>query len=282
MARYLVTGGCGFIGSHLCDQLVSEGHEVLILDDLSSGFRENPPHQAKFTEGTICDEAVVESLFAKGLDGCFHLAAIASVAKSETHWVETHYVNAHGTAVIFAAAAKHKVPVVYASSAAIYGDNPNLPLKETEPHKPLSAYAADKISNEHNARVAHFIHNIPTMGLRFFNVYGPRQDPKSPYSGVISIFIDKLLSDKSPEIHGDGQQSRDFVFVKDVVACLDLSMKHIQMHPETSNVLNVCTGRSNTIAAKGLWPHSRRGYKGISWECREAGEGSQVPSQDRT
>jgi UDP-glucose 4-epimerase len=245
MAHYLITGGCGFIGSHLADSLIEDNHSVTILDDLSTGKRENAPSKAQVVIGDARDYNIVEQLF-HGIDGCFHLAAIASVEKSITHWKETHTVNATATVNIFQAASrqKNKVPVVYASSAAVYGNNPNIPLSEREMPAPLTAYGVDKLSCDLNARIAWEVHHIPTIGLRPFNIYGPRQDPKSPYSGVISIFADKISNNQTVTIYGSGKQVRDFVYVADAVKVFRASMANLQ---EGHNIINICTGNATSI-----------------------------------
>ena len=175
--------------------------------------------KAEFVEGDIRDKKIIKDII-KTVDGCFHLAAIASVDMSVKKWSETHETNLTGTINIFEAIAKREdgvIPVVYASSAAIYGDNASVPLCESVQPSPLTPYGADKLSCELHARIAHLIHNVPSIGMRFFNVYGPRQDPKSPYSGVISIFIEKILNDQPITIFGDGTQTRDFVYVLSLI-----------------------------------------------------------------
>jgi len=180
-----------------------------------------------------------------GVAGCFHLAAIASVERGVREWRETHRVNLSAfVALLDAARARGGLPVVYASSAAVYGSHEELPLAETAPTRPLSAYGADKLGCELQARVAGAVHGIPTLGLRFFNVYGPRQDPASPYSGVISIFADRLLRGAPLTVFGDGQQSRDFVHVSAVVAALRAGMAAACAE---APVFNVCAGRSATV-----------------------------------
>src|ERR1700722_10819816 len=218
MARFLVTGGCGFIGSHLAEALVTEGHQVRILDNLSTGKRGNAPPEAELIVGNIIDRRTVDDCVA-GTDGVFHLAAIASVDQSRADWVGCHAVNLTGCVHILDAARRMAIPprVVYASSAAIYGDGGAIPLTEAERPRPVNAYGADKLGCELHARVASLLHAVPTIGLRLFNVYGPRQDPSSPYSGVISIFLDRLDRRAPIEIFGDGQQVRDFIAVADVV-----------------------------------------------------------------
>lgn len=248
MASYLVTGGCGFIGSHLADALIEHGHTVRILDDLSTGRIENKPAEAELFEGDVADPYIV-SMAMRRMDACFHLAAIASVERSNIDWGATHRTNLTGSITVFDAARRantgHPIPVVYASSAAVYGQNLNVPLSETSAVRPVSAYGADKLGSEQHGLVAWHVHGVPTCGLRFFNVYGPRQDPASPYSGVISIFCDRISARRGITIFGDGGQSRDFVFVGDVVRALLAAMEHTTTG---AHVYNVCTGRPTTIA----------------------------------
>jgi UDP-glucose 4-epimerase len=249
MSTYLVTGGAGFIGSHLCDALIARGDTVRVLDDLSTGHRHNLAAGAALIEGNVADPAVVAEAM-DGVDGCFHLAAIASVEKGVTDWLGTHQTNITGTITVLDAIRRQgsKIPVVYASSAAVYGDAATVPIAESEPCRPLSAYGADKYGCELHARVASHVHGIPTVGLRFFNVYGPRQDPKSPYSGVISIFCERISAGASINIFGDGQQTRDFVYVGDVVRALLAGMA---LRPADAPVFNVCTGVSTSVEALG-------------------------------
>jgi UDP-glucose 4-epimerase len=247
MANWLVTGGCGFIGSHLVEALMARGDRVRILDDLSTGRREHAVPGTELSVGCVTDTGKVAEAM-RGVDGCFHLAAIASVERGRTEWLATHRANLTGTIAVFDAARQAKsggpVPVVYASSAAVYGDNANVPLAEAERTVPLSAYGADKLGCELHGRVAWHIHRVPNIGLRFFNVYGPRQDPRSPYSGVISIFVDRLRAGRGIDIHGDGSQVRDFIFVKDVVRHLLAAMAQAKAE---NRVFNVCTGKGTSI-----------------------------------
>jgi len=248
MAHFLVTGGCGFIGSHLCDRLLERGHGVRVLDDLSTGSEANLDPRCRLTVGDVADPATVGQAM-EGVSGCFHLAASASVQRSIEDWLGSHRANLTGTVVVFDAARRARggpVPVVYASSAAVYGDGGDRPLSEGAPLRPLTAYGADKLGCELHGRVAWLVHRIPTVGLRFFNVFGPRQDPRSPYSGVISIFADRLLSGKALTVYGDGGQTRDFVYVADVVDHLLAAMADPVREPR---VVNVCTGRATTILA---------------------------------
>ena len=247
MARYCVTGGCGFIGSNLTDALIAAGHEVIILDNLSSGKIENQHPKANLIIDDICNPMAVKKAI-EGVDGCFHLAAIASVQKSNEEWAVTHQTNLTGTINIFEAAAHTKngtpIPVMFASSAATYGDNACVPLSEAERPSPITAYGADKLGCELHGRVANLVHKVPNYGFRFFNVYGPRQDPKSPYSGVISIFSDRILKDKTIHIFCDGTQTRDFIYVGDVIRFLIAGMKRCQ---NDHDIFNVCTGVQTTI-----------------------------------
>ena len=247
MSSYLVTGGAGFIGSHLCEALLARGDTVRVLDDLSTGHLSNLPAGTTLIEGDVADPAAVGQAM-DGVDGCFHLAAIASVEKGITDWLGTHHANSTGTITVFDAIRRQgtRIPVVYASSAAVYGDAATVPIAETEPCTPLSAYGVDKYSCELHARVASHVHGIPTAGLRFFNVYGPRQDPNSPYSGVISIFCERIAAGASIKIFGDGQQTRDFVYVADVVRALLASMA---LRPAGSPVFNICTGIPTSVEA---------------------------------
>jgi UDP-glucose 4-epimerase len=245
MSRFLVTGGAGFIGSHLCEALVAAGHSVRVLDDLSTGHRRNLPSGVELLQGDVADPAVVDRAMADA-DGCFHLAAIASVEKGVTDWLGTHRANLTGAITVFDSIRRKgtRIPVVYASSAAVYGDAKTIPIAETEPCAPLSAYGADKLGCELHARVASHVHRIPAVGLRFFNVYGPRQDPKSPYSGVISIFTERIAAGRGVSIYGDGGQTRDFVYVADVVNALVAAMA---LRPDDAPVFNVCTGLATSV-----------------------------------
>lgn len=247
MGTYLVTGGCGFIGSHLVEALLAKGHKVRVVDDLSTGKRENLPPGIDLILGDVADTGVMRRAM-MGIDGCFHLAAIASVQRGNEDWLGTHRANLTGAVTVFDLARTCRpggpVPVVYASSAAVYGDNPALPLAEDSQTKPLSAYGADKLGCELHGRVAWAVHKVPNVGFRFFNIYGPRQDPKSPYSGVIAIFAGKVAARQQITINGDGGQSRDFVYVADVVRHLVAAMEGMKPGAE---VFNICTGRSTTV-----------------------------------
>ncbi len=247
VAHYLVTGGAGFIGSHLVDHLIAAGHRVRTLDNMSTGRRENVNPRAELIVGDIRHAQILRHAV-DGMDGIFHLAAVASVEQSVKDWNGCHAVNLSATIALFDAAAKQpgakKPKVVYASSAAIYGDNAIAPLAESCAPSPITPYGADKLGCEHHARSASLIHNVPSVGGRFFNVYGPRQDPSSPYSGVISIFIDRMLRGEGVTFFGDGGQVRDFIYVGDVVQWLMAAMANPKTKPQ---VYNVCTGRQTSI-----------------------------------
>jgi UDP-glucose 4-epimerase len=244
MTEWLVTGGAGFIGSHLCEALLARGDAVRVLDDLSTGKRENLSAGATLIEGDVANSALVRDAL-DGVAGCFHLAAIASVERGMRDWLGTHRANLTGAVTVFDAARAARTPVVYASSAAVYGNIADLPITETAERRPLSAYGADKLGCELHACVASHVHGVPTVGLRFFNVYGPRQDPASPYSGVISIFCERIRRGAPIDIFGDGGQTRDFVYVADVVAALLAAMRLV---PGDAPVFNVCTGTATSVA----------------------------------
>jgi len=244
MACFLVTGGAGFMGSHLVDALLEHGHLVRVLDDLSSGKRQNLPRQIEFLRGDVTDPRTVAGAL-EGVDACFHLAAIASVVLSNRDWLRAHEVNLAGTLNVFDQARRHRrVPVVYASSAAAYGNCAAIPISEDALVAPVSAYGADKAACELHARVAGAAHAIPTVGLRFFNLYGPRQDRRSPYSGVIALFAERLARGEPVEIFGDGKQIRDFTYIGDAVAALDRALGVVSTD---APVFNVCTGKGTTV-----------------------------------
>ena len=244
MSTHLITGGAGFIGSHLADALLGAGHAVRVLDDLSTGKRENLDPRCTLMVGDAADAgAVAEAM--RGVSGCFHLAAIASVARGNEDWPGTHRANQSATVQVLDTARRAGgVPVVYASSAAIYGDQGQGMIREDARPAPQNAYGADKFGSELHAAVAHRVHRTSTCGMRFFNVYGPRQDPSSPYSGVISIFCARLRAGAPVTLHGDGMQTRDFIFVGDVVRALMIAMQQIA---KGATVFNVCTGRGTSV-----------------------------------
>lgn len=246
--RTLVTGGAGFIGSHLVERLVAAGEQVVVLDNLSSGKRENLPPQAELIVGDITDGALVDDLV-KEADSVFHLAALVSVQECIKNWDFGHQVNLGATIRLFHAAAKVRaveVPVIYASSAAVYGDRSGSNCCEVNLPAPISPYGADKLGCEHQARAMAAIHNLPSVGLRFFNVYGPRQDPHSPYAGVISRFCANRLSNDPHTVFGDGQQGRDFIYVADIIEGL-VRARTFAASSNRASVFNLCTGVETTL-----------------------------------
>ena len=218
--RVLVTGGAGFIGSHIAERLVRDGHAVRIVDNFSSGRRANLAgfaDKVELVEGDIRDAALLERL-SLGCELVYHEAAVVSVPYSVEHPQETHDVNIQGTLNVLQAARRGKVRrVVFACSAAVYGEEPELPKREAMAPLPIAPYGVEKITGEYYLGVFNKLYGVETVSLRYFNVFGPRQDPRSPYSGVISIFVDRVLKGVTPRVFGDGQQCRDFVFVANVV-----------------------------------------------------------------
>lgn len=274
MAFYLVTGGCGFIGSHLVDALLGAGHTVRVLDDLSTGVRANVPASVEVIIGDVANHHVASQAM-QGVDGCFHLAAIASVPRSNEEWRRTHDVNLTGAINIFdharAMPGRAPRPVVYASSAAVYGTPERIPLDEDARTLPLTAYGADKLGCEQHGYVAWEAHRIPTRGFRFFNVYGPRQQPDNPYAGVVSIFADRLRQGQGIKIFGDGQQTRDFIYVRDVVQIL----LHAMAAPwEGAQVMNIATGNGATVLqlAQTIARLCGNSAPQITWEDARAGD----------
>jgi len=245
--RYLVTGGCGFIGSHIAEALATEGAEVRIYDNLSSGYERNIAgfrDKVQFTRADVRDRSALE-LAMEGVEGVFHEAALVSVFDSVERPLDNHEINVTGTLNVLLAARARKVRrVVVASSAAVYGNDPALPKREDMLPQPESPYGAAKIAKEHLMAVFAKLYGLQTVSLRYFNVYGPRQDPSSPYSGVLSLFMKAALERKSPVIHGDGEQSRDFTYVEDVVA---LNLKAARAPGVSGRVYNAGNGGRVTI-----------------------------------
>ena len=245
MACYLVTGGCGFIGSHLAEALTRRGDQVKVVDDLSTGVIGNLPPGAALLRGDVADPVLMGEAV-QGIAGCFHLAAVASVQRSLTDLLGSHRTNLGGLLTVLNAITGQGggIPVVYASSAAVYGDGGSDILGEEAPTRPRSAYGADKRACELHAAVASHVHGIPTTGLRFFNVYGPRQPWDSPYSGVVSIFARRIGRGEPITVYGDGQQTRDLVAVHDVVAAL---LRAMEARLAGSPVFNICTGTGTSV-----------------------------------
>lgn len=246
--RYLVTGGCGFIGSHLCEALVAQGAEVRILDNLSSGKEDNIApfrDRVELVKADVRDSAALDEAM-RGVDRVFHEAALVSVFESVEKPLDNHEINITGTLNVLLAAVSAGVRrVVVASSAAVYGNDPDLPKMEDMVPRPESPYALAKIAKEHYMTVFNKLYGIQTVSLRYFNVYGPRQDPGSMYSGVISRFVDAVRAGRNPTIFGDGLQTRDFVFVKDVVQA-NLEAMHSD-GVGCGEVFNIGTGRALSL-----------------------------------
>lgn len=251
MQRCLVTGGAGFIGSNLVERLIREGIQIRVLDNLSTGFFENiKPFQEviDFKQGDVRDFDTLKEAMSN-VEVVFHQAAMVSVPKSVENPIEAAIVNDLGTLNVLEAARRRGViKVVLASSCAVYGDLPRLPKREDMETRPLSPYAASKLNGETYAYLYGHLYGVETVCLRYFNVYGPRQDPTSPYSGVISIFMDKAARGELPTIYGDGEQYRDFVYVADVVQANLLAAYQENI---SSAVINIGTG--NYVTVNGLW-----------------------------
>ena len=249
--KALVTGGAGFIGSHLTHALVEQGCDVTVLDNLSTGHIENLTgilDSITFIEGDISDDTILSRVL-PGCDVVFHQAAIVSVTQTVENPVSSTMVNDLGTLKVLEASRLNNVRrVILASSSAVYGDDPQLPKIETMAPKPLSPYAVQKLTNEHYAALYHGLFGLETVCLRYFNVFGPRQDPSSPYSGVISIFMLRAAQGQAPVIYGDGHQTRDFIYVRDVVRANLLAAASTKA---PGHVFNVGTARSININT--LW-----------------------------
>lgn len=243
----LVTGGAGFIGSHIAAALMASGARVRVLDDLSTGHRENLEEiggDLDFIEGSVADEVLLNKVL-DGVELVFHEAAIPSVPRSVEAPKQTHIASVDGTFSLLVAARDNRVRrVVYAASSSAYGDQPTLPKSEQMLPDPLSPYAVAKLVGEYYCQVFTRVYGLETVSLRYFNVFGPRQDPGSQYSGVVSRFISALLSGERPVIYGDGEQSRDFTYIDNVVGA-NLSAATAQA--ASGKVINVANGQRITL-----------------------------------
>ena len=243
----LVTGGAGFIGSHIAGTLAERGARVRVVDDLSTGHEENLEEiggRVDFVRASVTDEAAMRRAL-EGVEVVFHEAAIPSVPRSVENPSETHHACVDGTFTVLTAARAAGVRrVVYAASSSAYGDQPTLPKSEEMSPQPLSPYAAAKLVGEYYCQVWTRTYNLETVCLRYFNIFGPRQDPSSQYSGVISRFIDALSTDARPVIYGDGEQSRDFTYVANAVEANLLAAESAQA---SGQVINVATGARVTL-----------------------------------
>lgn len=241
MAFYLVTGGAGFIGSNLVDELVRRGERVRVVDDLSTGRLENLSENpaVEFIPGDVAEPDSIRSAM-RGITHVLHIAAIPSVPRSVQEPALTHRANIDGTLQVLIAARDARVRrVVLASSSSVYGNTPTLPKHEQMPTAPLSPYALQKLVGEQYARLFTDLYGLETVAVRFFNVFGPRQDPSSQYSGVISVFITALIEGCRPAIYGDGEQTRDFTYVANVV---DGTIRASLVPEANGRVINIATG----------------------------------------
>ena len=243
---YLVTGGAGFIGSHITEELIKRGDEVIVLDNMYSGRAENIAVNPKavFVDGSILDTEILDTICTKyNIEGIFHLAAVASVQKSIENPAQVHEVNVTGTLNVLEAARKHGVrKVVLSASAAAYGDTPVFPKREDMLPEPLSPYAVSKIASEMYCKTYAELYDMQTISLRYFNVFGPRQDPNGEYAAVIPKFTEKICAGESPTVFGDGEQTRDFVYVKDVARANILAMDS-----DISGLFNIGTGIQTSL-----------------------------------
>jgi UDP-N-acetylglucosamine/UDP-N-acetyl-alpha-D-glucosaminouronate 4-epimerase len=244
--RVLVTGGAGFIGSNLVDRLVNGGAEVVVLDDLSTGYATNLDVRVEFIEGDICDPVTA----AKAVTDCdvvFHQAAARAVSLSVEDPMRANHANVTGTLSMLVAARDAEVRrFVYASSSSVYGGANTLPTPESATMAPRSPYAVSKLAGEHYCRVFWELFGLETIALRYFNVFGPRQRPDTMYAGVIPRFVHALDSSAAPEIHGDGLQSRDFTYVDDAVGA-NLLAAQAPAAPCAGKVYNIAGGRQHTL-----------------------------------
>ena len=242
-----MTGGAGFIGSHIASALTRNGLRVRIIDDLSTGHRENLDEitgDVEFTQGSVADEQLLKKVL-DGVEIVFHEAAIPSVPRSVEHPRQSHVASVDGTFSLLLAARDRNVRrVIYAASSSAYGDQPTLPKKEDMLPDPLSPYAVAKLVGEYYCQVFARVYGLETISLRYFNVFGPRQDPGSQYSGVVSRFISVLLNNQQPVIYGDGEQSRDFTFIDNVI---DANLKAANASRGFGSVMNVATGERITL-----------------------------------
>jgi len=246
--KVIVLGGSGFIGSHLVEGLLGEGCNVKVIDDLFTGkksFLENVIDKIDFIEGSITDSALLEKEF-KDIDFVFHEAALISVRESVGFPLNYNKVNINGTVKVLEAAKNTKVKrIVFASSSSVYGDSTVLPQKEIHEKKPSNPYALSKLAGELYLKIYYDLFNLETISLRYFNVFGPRQNPKGQYAAVIPLFAEKLINNEKPTVFGDGKQSRDFVFVKDVVRANIIAMK--ASSDACGKVFNVGSGKAISL-----------------------------------
>jgi nucleoside-diphosphate-sugar epimerase len=241
MAKYLVTGGAGFIGSHLSEEIVRRGHSVRVADSLITGKRSNLDHiqGVEFLQGDLADEAFARQAV-QGMDYVLHQAAIPSVPRSVKDPITSNRANVDATLNVLVAARDAGVKrLVFAGSSSAYGNTETLPKHEEMPTSPLSPYALQKVVGEQYLQMFTRLYGLETVSIRYFNVFGPRQDPTSPYSGVISVFATALIENRSPKIYGDGEQTRDFTYVANVV---DGVLRACEANGASGEIINVATG----------------------------------------
>jgi nucleoside-diphosphate-sugar epimerase len=247
MAVYVVTGGAGFIGSNIVQRLAEEGQEVRVVDDLATGHRENlkaAGGAARLFEGSVTEGALLRRAFA-GADYVLHQGALASVPRSVADPLATNAANVEGTLQVLEAARACGVRrVVYASSSSVYGDAPTLPKREDMTPQPKSPYAVSKLAGEYYCQVYNSVYGLETVSLRYFNVFGPRQDPASQYAAVVPIFIRCIVAGQAPKVYGDGEQSRDFTYVDDVVTA---NLQAAQAEGAAGAVCNLGRGERHTL-----------------------------------
>ena len=277
--KFLVTGGAGFIGSNLADALIAQGGSVRIIDNFVTGYRENLEEISgdfEFIEGDLNDETKLRQAL-EGVEVVFHEAALPSVPRSVANPKETHEACVNATFKLLLAAKEAGVRrLIYAASSSAYGDQPTLPKIETMLPEPLSPYAAAKLMCEYYCQVFTRVYGLETISLRYFNVFGPRQDPSSEYSGVISRFIDALMTDKTPIIYGDGEQTRDFTYIANVV---NANIRAAQTTRGIGEVMNAANGDRVTLNELLEVLKKITGKENVQAEHREARPGDVKHSQ---
>lgn len=279
MGKFLVTGGAGFIGSNLADALIAQGGAVRVIDNFVTGYRENLEDISgdfEFIEGDLNDDTKLRQAL-EGVKVVFHQAALPSVPRSVANPKETHEACVNATFKLLVAAKEANVRrLIYAASSSAYGDQPTLPKIETMSPEPLSPYAAAKLMGEYYCQVFTRVYGLETISLRYFNVFGPRQDPSSEYSGVISRFVDALLTGKTPVIYGDGEQTRDFTYIANVV---NANLQAAETTKGIGEVMNAANGDRVTLNELLEVLKKITGKESVKAEYREARAGDIKHSQ---
>src|ERR1043165_5355333 len=271
----VVTGGAGFIGSHIAASLVESGAKVRIIDNLSTGYEKNVEavgSKVDFMHADVGDERALKTALSE-VELIFHEAAIPSVPRSVDHPSETHQASVDATFKLLLAARDHKVRrMIYAASSSVYGDQPELPKREDMRPAPLSPYAAAKLMGEYYCQVFTHVYGLETVSLRYFNVFGPRQDPTSQYSGVISRFMNALLTGEQPVIYGDGEQSRDVTYISNVV---DANLRAAESRSAVGEIINIANGDRTTLneLLEAMKVVTRRPKVTARYEPTRAGDG---------